>query len=189
MKQLNDALGEWQELLSRLGEFQPAIERLAAALADCWKNKGKLLIAGNGGSAADAMHFAEELTVRYMAERRALAAVALCDPAVITCAGNDYGYETIFARQIEALGNPGDVLVVFSTSGNSPSILKAITAAQSRGLFTAAFLGVDGGAARSRCDVEMIVPSRSTARIQEAHTLLFHVLCDWADTACLAGEF
>jgi D-sedoheptulose 7-phosphate isomerase len=157
------------------------MEKMAAAMQQTWSSGGKLLIAGNGGSAADSMHFAEELVARFEKNRRALAAMALCDPTVITCTANDFGYDHIFARQIEALGKPGDLLVLFSTSGNSPSILTALEVAKKMGMRTAAFLGKDGGKARGKADIEFIIPHAKSHRIQECHKLLFHTLCEWAD--------
>jgi D-sedoheptulose 7-phosphate isomerase len=151
-------------------------------MLDCWSKRGKVLIAGNGGSAADAMHLAEELTVRFAKNRRALAAMALCDPTVLTCAANDLGYDYVFARQIEAFGNPEDVFIALTTSGNSVNIIKAMELSKSRGLVTAAFLGKDGGKLRGKCDIELLVPSSTTARIQEAHHLLFHALCEWIES-------
>jgi D-sedoheptulose 7-phosphate isomerase len=179
---LGRAIAELGELLPKLSALEPATQRLAGAMLACWERRGKVLIAGNGGSAADAMHFAEELAVRYQKDRRALAAVALCDASVLTCAGNDFGYDRVFARQVEALGNPGDVFIAMTTSGNSPNILLAIEEAKDRQMTTAAFLGKRGGRAQGLCDVELIVPSDDTARIQEAHKLLFHVICEWIDT-------
>src|SRR5580700_2307139 len=133
---ISDAINEWKQLLPKLDAFTPELNRLGEALLSCWKFRGKVLTAGNGGSAADAIHLAEELVVRYNKPRRGLAAVALCDAGNLTCAGNDMGFEQVFSRQVEALGNPGDFLVVFSTSGNSPNILKAVEAAKSQQLHT-----------------------------------------------------
>ncbi len=178
---LHAAIRDLGNLLPKVGELEGPLERVGEALLACWAGRGKMLVAGNGGSAADAMHFAEEIVVRYRKNRRAAAAVALCDPTVLTCAGNDFGYERVFERQVEALGNPGDVFVALTTSGNSPNLLRAIDAARARGLVTVAFLGKDGGAARGRCDIELLVASSSTARVQEAHKLLFHALCEWID--------
>jgi D-sedoheptulose 7-phosphate isomerase len=178
---LDRAVAELTELVPTLTSFEPQMTRLGEALLAAWKQRGKALVAGNGGSAADAMHLAEELVVRFRRNRRALAAIALCDPTVVTCGGNDFGFETVFSRQVEALGNPGDVLIVFTTSGNSPNCLAAIDAAKRQGLVTAAFLGKDGGRARGRCDVEFLVPSPNTARIQEVHQVLYHALCEWVD--------
>jgi len=183
MQQLLDqAVKESLALLPTLREFGPRLEQLGQLLLTCWSGRGKVLIAGNGGSMSDAMHFAEELTVRFKKNRKALAAICLCDPAAITCAGNDFGYETIFERQVEAIGNPGDVLVVFTTSGNSKNILRAVDLAKSQKLKTVAFLGNTGGAAAGRCDLEFVIQSTSTARIQEAHKLLFHTACEWIDS-------
>jgi D-sedoheptulose 7-phosphate isomerase len=182
MKRLLDtAIAEAGALLPKLAVLEPQMTRLGEALMACWAKKGKALVAGNGGSASDAMHLAEELVARFQKNRRALAALALCDPTVITCAANDFGYETIFSRQVEAFGNAGDVLIVFTTSGNSPNILKAIESAKRQALVTAAFLGKDGGKAKGMCDIELIVPAGTSHRIQEGHKLLYHTLCEWVD--------
>lgn len=178
---LNGSIDELAALLPAVGALSPQLEQLGEALMRCWDQRGKVLLAGNGGSAADAMHLGEELTVRFEKNRRALAAVALMDPTAMTCCGNDFGYERVFSRQIEALGNAGDVFIAFSTSGNSPSILQALDVARQQNLTTATFLGKDGGKARGMADIELLVPSQSTARIQEAHQVLFHVLCQWID--------
>jgi D-sedoheptulose 7-phosphate isomerase len=180
---LDRALGNLAVLLPKLAALEPALQRLGETLLGCWEKRGKVLIAGNGGSAADAMHFAEELVVRFRRNRRALAAIALCgDPSVLTCAGNDFGYDQVFARQVDALGNPGDVLVVFSTSGNSANLLRAVEAAKQRQMSTAAFLGPEGGRARGMCDIEFLVPCAVAQHVQEAHQLLYHVLCEWVDS-------
>lgn len=180
--QLAEAIGGLGHILVKLPAQRPALLKLGQAMMDCWDQRGKVLLAGNGGSAADAIHLAEELMVRYQKPRKALAAIALLDGAALTCAGNDFGFDNIFSRQVEALGNRGDILVVFSTSGNSPNILRAIEQAKSQGLVTAAFLGRDGGKARGLCDIELIIQSDATARIQEAHQVLYHVLCEWIDS-------
>jgi D-sedoheptulose 7-phosphate isomerase len=178
---MNQALADWNELLPKLLPLADPLQQLVSAMLVSWEKGGKTLVAGNGGSAADAMHFAEELVVRFRKNRRALPAIALCDPTVITCAANDFGYETVFERQVEAFGKPGDVLIILSTSGNSMNLLKAAKLAKSHGLITAAFLGKSGGAARGLCDIELIVPSDDTARIQEAHKLFIHTLCEYVD--------
>ena len=182
MKQiLENATREFAQLLPATAAMAGELERLCQAMLACWNSGGKVLVAGNGGSAADAMHMAEELVARFMKNRRALAAIALCDPTVITCAANDFGFDSIFARQVEALGNKGDVLVVFTTSGNSANILRAIEAGKQRGLVTAAFLGKDGGKCRGRSDFEFVVPSQLPHRIQEVHQILYHSICEWVD--------
>lgn len=178
---LDRSLSEMANLLARLSTLDRPLEQLGQAMLDCWQKRGKVLIAGNGGSAADASHFAEELSVRFCKNRRALAALALSDSAAITCAANDFGYETVFARQVEALGNGGDIFIAFSTSGNSPNLIRAVESARKQGLTTVAFLGKTGGALRGQCDIELLVPSDSTARTQEAHKLLYHVLCEWIE--------
>lgn len=178
---LTQALEELGALLPKIAALGPAVERLGQVMMDCWKKRGKVLIAGNGGSAADAVHFAEELVVRYQKTRRGLAAMALCDSAVLTCVANDLGYEYVFSRQVEAYGNPGDIFIALTTSGNSVNLLKAIKVAKEQGLITAAFLGKDGGRAKGLCDIELIVPSPVTARIQEAHKILYHSLCEWIE--------
>src|SRR6266850_3931423 len=153
---LSRSIKELQALLPRLEQFGDQLQRLGDALLNCWNHRGKVLIAGNGGSAADAMHLAEELCVRFNKNRRALAAMALCDPTILTCAANDFGFEAVFSRQLEAFGNPGDVFIAMSTSGNSANIVRAFESAKSRGLVTVAFLGKDGGKLRGKCDIELL---------------------------------
>ena len=179
---LSRSIKDLQALLPRIEPLAPQLGRLGDALLDCWKKNGKVLIAGNGGSAADAMHLAEELCVRFAKNRRALAAMALCDPTVLTCAANDFGFESIFSRQIEALGNPEDVFIALTTSGNSANLVRAVEAAQARRLLTVTFLGKDGGQLRGKCDIELLIPSPTTARIQECQKLLYHSLCEWIES-------
>jgi D-sedoheptulose 7-phosphate isomerase len=176
------ALSDLADLLRKLEPLAPQMQQLADAMLACWNSGNKVLIAGNGGSAADSMHFAEELVARYAKNRRALAAIALVDPTVVTCAANDFGFDRVFSRQVEALGNRGDLLIVMTTSGNSNNLLLAIDAAKSRGMKTAAMLGRDGGKARGMCDIELIVPAQPSGRIQEAHKLMYHTICEWVDS-------
>ena len=153
----------------------PAIDAAGVELKAILGRGGKILTAGNGGSAADALHMAEELVGRYCRERPSLAALSLCaDPTALTCIANDYGYDRVFSRQIEGLGRPGDALVVFTTSGNSPNLIEALKTARERGLITFAVLGKDGGKAKGLAHHELIVPSTDTARVQEIHTLILH---------------
>ncbi len=155
---------------------QPAIRASGTVMTRALRTGHKILTCGNGGSAADAMHLAEELVGRYKGNRRALAAVALnSDATALTCIANDFGYDAVFSRQVEALGQKGDVLVVFSTSGNSPSILRALAAARKGGLVTVALLGKGGGKAKGLSDHEIIIDSDDGARSQEAHTLILHL--------------
>ena len=162
-----------------------AIERAALLMCACLRNGHKILSCGNGGSAGDAQHFSSELLNRYEMERPPLPAMALTtDSSTLTSIANDYSYEEVFAKQIKALGQQGDVLLAISTSGNSVNVIRAIVAAQDRGMPIVALTGRDGGE-MARClspdDVEIRVPAERTARIQEVHLLLIHCLCDLID--------
>ncbi|GAB5467385.1 MAG: D-sedoheptulose 7-phosphate isomerase [Rhodospirillales bacterium] len=152
--------------------------RLVEAALTAIGQGGKILFFGNGGSASDAQHLATELTIRYLTDRPAIAALALTtDSSTLTAAGNDLGFEQIFSRQIEALGRPGDLALGISTSGNSPNVLKALAVARERGLTTAGFSGRNGGRMAEVCDILLVVPSQDTPHIQEMHILLGHLLC------------
>ncbi len=186
---MSDAGAIWQQNIQELSELLPAlrgmeaqVRRLGKAMIDCWAAGGKVLIAGNGGSAADAMHFAEELMVRFRKNRRALAAVALCDPTVLSCAANDLGYDEVFARQVQGLGKPGDLLVVMTTSGNSQNLVRAVEEAKRQKVLTVSMLGKDGGKLRGVCDIELLVPTHIAHHVQEGHKLIYHALCQWVDT-------
>ena len=146
------------------------------------RNGRKILLFGNGGSAADAQHLAAEMVVRFAPDRDALPAISLStDTSVLTAISNDYGYEKVFSRQIEALGQPGDTAIAISTSGNSPNVLVAIDAARSKGLYTVGFTGATGGKMKDRTEVLFCVPSHQTPRIQETHILLGHIICELVD--------
>ncbi len=177
---------------------QQAVEVLAEPTAEaaqlminCLMNDGKILVCGNGGSAADAQHFAAEMTGRFEKERMELAAIALTtDTSALTAIGNDYGFDHIFSKQVRALGRPGDILMGISTSGNSANIIEAIHAAHERDMQVIAFTGRDGGKIAGLLkdnDVLLNVPHPRTARIQENHIVLIHALCDCIDSALL-GE-
>jgi D-sedoheptulose 7-phosphate isomerase len=164
-----------------------AIECAAALVADSLRSGGKVLLFGNGGSAADAIHLAGEFVGRFMRERRSLPAVALtANPANVTAIANDYGFERVFARQIEGLGGPDDIAIAISTSGNSPNVLAGIEAARLAGMRTVALTGAGGAALREAVDVCIAVPSGSTPRIQEAHGLVGHIICDLVEGAVTA---
>lgn len=155
------------------------VQRAADLIADAFKANGKLLVFGNGGSAADAQHIAGELVNRFLLDRRALPAVALTtDGGVLTCIGNDAGFENVFARQIEALGTKGDVCLAISTSGTSPNVTAACEQARKQGMVVIGLLGRDGGQAAALCDLALIVPSNDTQRIQETHNLIAHIVCE-----------
>jgi D-sedoheptulose 7-phosphate isomerase len=172
-------LAEAIAVLEACTTLAPAIDQITAYTTEALLAGHTLYTAGNGGSAADAMHLAEELVGRYRYNRRPLPAICLnADVGALTCIANDFGYEEIFARQLAALGKPGDVLIVFSTSGQSPNIINALSTARARGMINIALLGKDGGMARNLADHALIVPSNNTARIQEVHTLILHAICE-----------
>jgi D-sedoheptulose 7-phosphate isomerase len=163
-------------------ENKERIGETAETIAHGLRNGHKMLLFGNGGSAADSQHLAAEMVGRFGPERAPLAAIALStDTSILTAVSNDYGYEKVFARQIEALGQPGDTAIGISTSGNSPSVLEALDVARNKGLFTVGFTGETGGKMNGRTEVLFRVPSGVTARIQETHILLGHILCELVD--------
>jgi D-sedoheptulose 7-phosphate isomerase len=151
---------------------------LAKSFATAFQSGNKLLICGNGGSACDAMHFAEEFTGRYRKNRKALPVIALTDPAHITCVANDFGYAEVFARGVEAYGKPGDWLIGLSTSGNSENVVRAVNQAKALEMKTLALLGKDGGSLKGQCDFEFIIPAQTADRIQEIHMMILHVLIE-----------
>ena len=181
LRHFEQACDETALLLPTVRAMGESIEAIAALMVAAWDGDGKILMAGNGGSAADAIHFNEELVVRYKRDRRPLASVSLLDGASLTCVGNDYGFDRVFSRQVDALGQAGDVFVGFTTSGNSENIRLALEAAQKAGLKTVGFLGKDGGKCLPLCDAALVVPSNATARIQEMHQLAYHALCEYFD--------
>ncbi len=171
-------LAEHGELMARLPAMSPEVGRAGALTARCLAAGGKLLVCGNGGSAADSQHIASEMTGRFIKDRRPLAAIALStDSSALTCIGNDYSFDEIFARQLRALGRQGDVLLAISTSGNSANVRRAAEDARAAGIAVIGLLGRDGGALKALCDIALVVPSAVTARIQEAHILIGHTLC------------
>jgi len=152
------------------------VETLSELSADRIGGGGKILAIGNGGSCADAIHFCEELTGRYRADRPSIPAIACADPGHITCVGNDYGFEAVFSRWVEGLGRRGDILVALSTSGNSGNIIRAVEIAKGKGLYVATLLGSGGGKLAGMGDTEWIVPGETSDRIQELHMLVLHAL-------------
>ncbi len=155
------------------------METSSAWIAECFQSENKLLIAGNGGSLCDAMHFAEELTGIFRAQRKALPAIVLSEPGHITCIGNDLGFDEVFSRGIEAFGRSGDIVILLTTSGNSANIVKAAEYAKQQQLKTIAFLGKTGGRLRGKCDLEWIVPGFGYSdRIQEVHMAAIHIIIE-----------
>ena len=154
------------------------IEKAARAVIESLKNGNKLLVFGNGGSAADSQHIAAELVGRFKMERKALPAIALtANTSILTAIGNDYGYDVVFSRQIEALGVKGDVAMGISTSGNSKNVIGALKKARSMGLKTIALSGGDGGVMKSGADISIVVETRDTPRVQESHIMIAHIIC------------
>ena len=148
----------------------------------CLQNGGKLLLMGNGGSAGDAQHIAAEFIGRYKKERRPVAAIALTvDSSILTCVGNDYGYDAVFSRQVEGLAKKEDVIFAISTSGNSENVIRAVEKAREIGAQTIGLLGNEGGKLKDRVDLAIVVPSKDTARIQEAHITIGHIICEILD--------
>jgi len=175
---LQQTIRESVETLNALGSLEEPMRRAADAIAQSLGSGHKLLVCGNGGSAADAAHFTTELVVRFISDRPAYPALCLTtDGGLLSAAGNDFSFDEIFSRQVAAFGQRGDVLICLTTSGNSRNVQRALEEAKTRGLTTIAFLGRDGGASRGKAEIELIVDGESTARIQEAHMLLLHVLC------------
>jgi phosphoheptose isomerase len=173
------SLAEYFETAESLKELEDSLVRAAGVVLESLKSGGKLLTCGNGGSAADSAHFATEFTCRFSGDRRPYPAIALAsDAGLITAIANDYSFQDIFARQVHAYGKEGDVLLAFSTSGKSRNILSAIEEARRRQVSTVAFLGKGGGFTSGAADIEIVVNSKVTARIQEAHKFLLHVLCE-----------
>ena len=176
---LETAIAAAKETLQSLLGLDSQVAKAADLIEQSLRAGNKLLVCGNGGSAADASHFATEFVVRFMKDRPAYPAICLAgDGGLLTAAGNDYGFDEIFARQVAAFGLPGDVLICLTTSGKSRNIERALQEAKARELNTIAFLGRDGGSTVGMANVDLLVRSDSTARIQEAHQLLLHVLCE-----------
>jgi phosphoheptose isomerase len=176
---LNRAINDSVRTLESLKELGREVSRAVDLIEQCLRAGNKLLVCGNGGSATDASHFATELVVRFAKDRRALPAIPLSsDNGILTATGNDYGFNEIFARQVAAFGVPGDVLICLTTSGKSKNLIRALEDAKARELKTIAFLGRGGGSTLGMADVDLLIKSDSTARVQEAHKLLLHVLCE-----------
>lgn len=187
-----DSLKNAQKALAELISNKDLIKKctqLGEDLVQAFQSDRKVLICGNGGSHCDAQHFAEEFTGRYRKDRRALPAIALGDASHTTCVGNDYGFEKIFSRHTEALGQKGDVLICLTTSGNSPNVLEAITAAQKKGMTPWALLGKDGGKVAQILEKNIIVPGPSTDRIQELHMLILHIAIEHVERALFPENY
>jgi phosphoheptose isomerase len=179
---LQTAISDARAAFDAVETLEPQIARAARLITDCLTNGGKLLVCGNGGSAADAADFTTEFACRFSEDRRPYPAMNLSQGgSLITATGNDYSFDEIFARQVRAFGTQGDVLIVISTSGNSRNIRRALDQAKQQELHTIALLGRDGGDCRGMAELDIIAPGKSTARIQEMHKFILHVLCEIAE--------
>ncbi len=185
----DNALRRHQQVFSQVGVLAPQVALLAGAVVDCLRSGGKVLWMGNGGSAADCQHLAAEFMVRYKAERRPLPSLALTtDTSLITAHTNDYDFDSLFARQIEALARPGDLVIGISTSGNSGNVIQGIEQASQMGVKTASLLGRDGGKLASMADCTVTVDCDETARIQEVHIFIGHWLCEIVDDQLASAD-
>ena len=186
---ISDIICQKIELLQSLERsgYLRALEDAGIEMSKALKDGKKIILAGNGGSAADAQHFAGEIVGRFTMERASLPSVSLCvDPSVVTCIANDYGYEEIFARQLQGIGVQGDIFVAISTSGNSENMIRAMKVASEKGIKVVGFLGKGGGKMKDLCDYALVVPADSTPRIQETHTLSVHLLCEMIEKELFA---
>lgn len=187
IKQIAESAATKQAILENDALVNLLVE-VAQACVEVYRNGKKILIAGNGGSAADAQHFAAELVGRYGFDRPSLPSIALTtDSSNLTAIGNDYGYEYVFSRQLEGLAQEGDLFIGISTSGNSQNVINAFTSAKERGVSTVALVGRDGGKMAEMADYAIIVPSNATPRIQESHLLIEHMICDIIEKEMFGG--
>jgi D-sedoheptulose 7-phosphate isomerase len=176
------AITDHLDVVKAITVQQELLEKIALSMVEALGRGNKILWCGNGGSAGDSQHLAAEIVGRFRRERRGLPSIALTtDTSILTAVANDYGYDAVFSRQVEALGEPGDILVGISTSGNSHNVVNALLAAKEQGVTTIAFTGEGGGRMAGLADYLFAVPSRDTARVQEAHILAGHMLCDWIE--------
>lgn len=182
-EEFESAIVDHIQVIQSLRAQQSLMRSIAGAMQSTIQRGGKILWCGNGGSAADAQHLAAELVGRFRRERSGLASIALTtDTSIMTAVSNDYGFEQVFSRQVKALGNPADLVVGISTSGNSPNVVKALEVAKSLGIFSVAFTGMGGGRLAGLANLTLAIPSQNTARIQEAHIFAGHMLCEWIDS-------
>ena len=180
------AIRDHLEVAAQLESQLSVLQEIGLALTAALRGGGKILWCGNGGSAADSQHLAAELVGRFRRERRGLASISLTtDTSILTSVANDFGFDSVFSRQVEAIGRPGDLLVALSTSGNSRNVVAALEAARSKGLTTVALTGKGGGKMAQLADHVLSVESTDTARIQEVHILAGHMLCDWVEMDCI----
>ncbi|GFO72174.1 D-sedoheptulose 7-phosphate isomerase [Bathymodiolus japonicus methanotrophic gill symbiont] len=177
-----DVLQEHQQLIKQLADYKPLISAASKLIISTLISGHKILLCGNGGSAADCQHFAAELVIRYHKNRRAYPAIALTtDTSILTAHPNDFSFDSLYSRQVAALGAEGDCLIAFSTSGNSENIIQASLAAKQQNMSVIGLMGGDGGRLKAQVDMAIVIPSKTTARIQEAHQLIYHWWCEMVD--------
>lgn len=189
-KEIQEIINEQIDNLENLknNDFCEKIEEISQIIINALKNNKKIMIAGNGGSASDAQHFAGEIVGRFLLERKGMAAIALnTDTSVITCIANDYSFDDIFSRQIEGIGQEGDIFIGISTSGNSQNIIKGIEMCKNNNIKTITFLGKDGGKLKNISDTYLLLPYKSTARVQEHHIMAIHLICEIVEKAMTEG--
>ena len=178
----SDVIQEHQQVINQLISYKPLITQASKLIISTLISGHKILLCGNGGSAADCQHFAAELVIRYHKNRRAYPAIALTtDTSILTAHPNDFSFDTLFARQVEALGSAGDCLIAFSTSGNSENIIQACTTAKQKQMTSIGLMGGNGGRLKALVDMPIVIPSSTTARIQESHMLIYHWWCEMLD--------
>ena len=183
-ERINSVIDEQIENLKKLKEngYDDRVIEIVEVIVKSMKNGGKVLVCGNGGSAADSQHIAAELVGRFVKERKAMASIALTtDSSILTCMGNDYGFDDIFSRQVEGLGKKGDILIGISTSGNSKNVIKAVEKAKELGVITVGLLGKDGGKLKDMCDYDITFNYNETARVQEHHIMTYHMICEFVE--------
>src|SRR3989338_191842 len=179
MQTIKEMIEESADLKKKVVQLTPQIGKAAKMIESALAKGNKLILAGNGGSSSQASHIAAEFTGRYKKERRSLPSISLSsEMSAVTAIGNDYGYDFVFSRQLEGLGSKGDVFVALSTSGNSINLIKAIEAAKKKGIATISLLGKDGGKMKGKADIDIIIPSQNTPRVQESHLMVLHIICE-----------
>jgi D-sedoheptulose 7-phosphate isomerase len=188
MKMIEDQLSELAEVVQKSSVLIPTLEKVVEVVYQALQKGNKVLSCGNGGSSTDAQHLVEEFVGRYRGNRRSLPGICLsADPSIMTCIANDYGYDEVFARQVEGNGVKGDILFIFTTSGGSQNCVRALEQAKKQGIITVAVLGKDGGKCKGMADYELIVPSNNTARIQEMHTWILHIVLEYIESKYVLG--
>ena len=184
MQTIKEMIEESADVKKKVVQLTPQIEKASKIVEKALSKGNKVILAGNGGSSSQASHIAAEFTGRYKKERRSLPSIALSsEMSAVTAIGNDYGYDFVFSRQMEGLGSKGDVFIALSTSGNSINLIKALEVAKKKGITTISLIGKDGGKMKGKADLDIIIPSENTPRIQESHLMVLHIMCELVEEA------